>query len=163
MHLLLERDNDPVALLPLYVKSHSYGEYVFDRGWADAFTRAGGHYYPKLQASVPFTPVTGRKLLIADGEDRRQAACTLLRHAAQAMAEIGASSLHVTFLTKDEWDLAGEEGFLQRTDKQFHWDNRGYDSFGAFLGELASAKRKNLRKERDAVRDAGVKIGRAHV
>jgi hypothetical protein len=156
VHLLLQRGGKHVGLLPLYRKSHSYGEYVFDRGWADAYLRAGGRYYPKLQASVPFTPVTGRRLLIAAGEDWPATSRALLQHAAQAVVETEASSLHITFLTKEEWDLAGSEGFLQRTDKQFHWENRGYTSFADFLGELASAKRKNLRKERASVLEAGV-------
>ncbi len=155
-HLLLECDGKPIGLMPLYRKSHSYGEYVFDRGWADAFSRAGGRYYPKLQASVPFTPVTGPRFLIAAGEDRTATAQALLQHAAQAVVETESSSLHITFLTKEEWDIAGAAGFLLRTDKQFHWENRGYANFDEFLKELASAKRKNLRKERASVLEAGV-------
>jgi uncharacterized protein len=156
VHLMLERDGMPAALLPLYLKNHSYGEYVFDHGWADAFARAGGAYYPKLQASVPFTPATGRRLLIGPGENESETARLLLTAAENAVKEFGASSLHITFLTEDEWRLAGEGGFLRRTDKQFHWENRGYDSFAAFLGELSSSKRKNLRKERDAIAEIGV-------
>jgi uncharacterized protein len=148
LHLLLERDGAPIALLPLYLKNHSYGEYVFDHGWAEAFHRAGGEYYPKLQASVPFTPATGPRLLIAAGEDRERTGRLLLQSAEQAVRETGASSLHVTFLTESEWELAGRAGYLLRTDKQYHWENRGYGSFADFLGELASAKRKNFRKER---------------
>ncbi len=156
LHLLLERDNSPIALLPLYLKNHSYGEYVFDHGWAEAFGRAGGRYYPKLQASIPFTPASGPRLLIAPGEDEGETARLLLKAAEHAVDEMRASSLHITFMTEREWNLAGEQGFLRRTDKQFHWENRGYDSFGAFLGELSSAKRKNLRKERAAVTADGV-------
>ena len=156
LHLMLERGGKAIGLLPLYLKSHSYGEYVFDHGWADAFRRAGGHYYPKLQASVPFTPAAGRRLLIAGGEDEIETGKLLLEAAENAVAQTEASSLHITFMTEAEWTLAGRQGLLQRTDKQFHWENRGYDSFDAFLGELASAKRKNLRKERAAVRDQGV-------
>ncbi len=141
----------PDGLLPLYLKNHSYGEYVFDHAWAEALERAGGDYYPKLQCSVPFTPVTGPRLLTANGN--RQ---TLLKTAAGALRQIGASSLHITFLTQQEWQAAGEAGYLLRTGQQFHWENRGYDSFDQFLGELASAKRKNLRKERTSVREAGV-------
>jgi predicted N-acyltransferase len=140
------------GLMPLYLKSHSYGEYVFDHAWAEALERAGGDYYPKLQCSVPFTPVTGPRLLAKTDDARR----TLLAYAAAAVTQTGASSLHVTFLPEEEWRLAGEAGWLQRTGQQFHWENRGYDSFEQFLGELASAKRKNLRKERQSVRDAGI-------
>jgi len=146
-HLLM-----PDALMPLYLKSHSYGEYVFDHAWAEALERAGGDYYPKLQGAVPFTPVTGRRLLTANDAARD----ALLKTAAGAVKQIGASSLHVTFLTREEWQAAGDAGYLLRTGQQFHWENRGYKSFDEFLGELSSAKRKNLRKERAAVRDAGV-------
>jgi hypothetical protein len=155
-HLLLERNGTPIALLPLYMKSHSYGEYVFDHGWADAFERAGGRYYPKLQASVPFTPAAGRRLLLAAGESLAETGPLLLQAAETAVRQFGASSLHITFMTEPEWQLAGARGFLRRTDKQFYWDNRGYESFDAFLGGLSSAKRKNLRKERAAVLAEGV-------
>ena len=144
----------PDGLMPLYLKSHSYGEYVFDHAWAEALERAGGDYYPKLQCAVPFTPVTGRRLLAASDKARE----ILLRTAASAVKQIGASSLHITFLTQEEWRAAGDAGYLQRTGQQFHWENRGYKSFGEFLGELASAKRKNLRKERASVREAGVEF-----
>jgi predicted N-acyltransferase len=140
------------GLVPLYLKSHSQGEYVFDHAWAEALERAGGDYYPKLQAAVPFTPVTGGRLLTADAGARDM----LLKTAAAAVKQIGASSLHITFLTREEWQAAGAAGYLQRTGQQFHWENPGYKSFDEFLDELSSAKRKNLRKERASVRDAGV-------
>ena len=140
------------ALMPLYLKSHSLGEYVFDHAWAEALERAGGDYYPKLQCSAPFTPVTGPRLLAATDAAKRE----LLALAAGAVKQLGASSLHITFLPQEEWRLAGEAGYLQRTGQQFHWENRGYDSFEQFLGELSSAKRKNLRKERQNVREAGI-------
>jgi predicted N-acyltransferase len=155
-HLLLERAGRPVALLPLYRKTHSYGEYVFDQSWADAFESAGGRYYPKLQASVPFTPAPGRRLLIGAGEDVAEMSRALLRAGVAAVEDTHASSLHITFMAEDEWRRAGDNGFLLRTDQQFHWQNRGYESFDAFLGDLASAKRKNLRKERAAVAAEGV-------
>jgi predicted N-acyltransferase len=146
-HLLM-----PDGLMPLYLKSHSYGEYVFDQAWADALERAGGDYYPKLQCAVPFTPVTGPRLLTANDA----AQVDLLRTAAGAVKQIGASSLHITFLPRAEWQAAGKAGYLLRTGQQFHWENRGYSSFDEFLGELSSAKRKTLRKERASVRKAGV-------
>jgi uncharacterized protein len=142
----------PDGLMPLYLKNHSQGEYVFDHAWADALERAGGDYYPKLQCSVPFTPVTGRRLLTASADAQE----TLLKTAAGALRQIGASSLHITFLTEEEWQAAGRCDYLLRTGQQFHWENRGYDSFEQFLGELSSAKRKTLRKERASVREAGV-------
>ncbi|HEY3638593.1 MAG TPA: peptidogalycan biosysnthesis protein, partial [Rhizomicrobium sp.] len=155
-HLVLERGRMIEALLPLYVKNHSLGEYVFDHGWADAFERAGGRYYPKLQASVPFTPVTGPKLLIGTAEDHEEKRRALLSTACQVVERFGTSSLHVTFVTEAEWASAAACGFLQRTGQQFHWENKGYASFDEFLGELSSARRKNLRKERAAVRDSGI-------
>ena len=145
-----------MGLMPLYLKNHSQGEYVFDQGWADAFERAGGAYYPKLQASVPFTPVTGPRLLIAPHDNTDTVRRTLLAAGASAVSDVDASSLHITFLTEEEWSAAGKAGYLLRNDQQFHWENRGYANFDSFLGELASAKRKNLRKERAAVREAGV-------
>jgi uncharacterized protein len=157
-HLTVDRGGRVEGILPLYLKSHSQGEYVFDQGWAEAFERAGGEYYPKLQASVPFTPVTGSRFLIAGGADKTDIRETLLAAGETAAGELKASSLHITFLTEDEWNAAGAAGYLQRTDQQFHWANRGYDSFDQFLGELSSAKRKNLRKERAAVREAGVEF-----
>lgn len=151
VHLAIERGGTIAGILPLYLKNHSRGEYVFDWGWADAFERAGGDYYPKLQASVPFTPATGRRLLIAKDAPQEETANALLAAGAAAVNELDASSLHVTFMTEAEWRAAGALGFLQRTDKQFHWRNPGYATFDEFLGELSSSKRKNLRKERAAV------------
>ncbi len=157
-HLVIERGGIVEGLMPLYLKSHSRGEYVFDHGWADAFERAGGHYYPKLQACVPFTPVTGPRLLVAADAPLEETRNALLAAGAAAVGELEASSLHITFPTREEWRIAGEMGFLQRTDQQFHWENRGYTSFDDFLAALSSQKRKNLRKERAAVREAGVEF-----
>lgn len=142
------------AALPLYVKLHSQGEYVFDHGWAEAFERAGGRYYPKLQVAVPFTPVTGARFL---GPPPRRRALT---DAAIALAEENSlSSLHVTFCSAEEAaDLAGYRGFLHRTGIQFHWHNRGYRDFDDFLGVLSSRKRKAIRKEREAARAGGLAI-----
>jgi predicted N-acyltransferase len=140
------------GLMPLYLKGHSQGEYVFDHAWADALERAGGDYYPKLQCAVPFTPVTGPRLLAKTDAVKRE----LLQIAAGAVKQLGASSLHITFPTQSEWALAGEAGFLQRTGQQFHWMNDGFSDFGDFLSRLSSAKRKNLRKERAGVAQAGI-------
>jgi predicted N-acyltransferase len=159
-HLVLERADAIQGLLPLYLKSHSLGEYVFDHGWADAFERAGGRYYPKLQASVPFTPVTGPRLLTSDGADRHEIARALLSTASRVVERLEASSLHITFMTELESAEAAACGFLQRAGQQFHWENKGYTSFDEFLNELSSARRKNLRKERAAVREAEISFQR---
>ena len=134
----------PDALLPAYVKSHSQGEYVFDHGWADAYARAGGHYYPKLQIAVPFTPVPGRRLLAADPE----LAPALIAAAERVVAHNRLSSAHATFIDAGEIDLFERAGWLIRIDSQFHWHNRGYAGFGDFLADLSSPKRKAIRKER---------------
>ena len=143
-----------IAVAPLYLKSHSQGEYVFDHGWAEAFERAGGRYYPKLQGAVPFTPVTGRRLLTRPGHEAAGRAALL-----QAMAEVaegaGLSSVHLTFCTEDEVTAATGAGWLHRTGMQFHWTNRGYGSFDDFLADLASRKRKALRKERERAQGFG--------
>jgi predicted N-acyltransferase len=155
-HLAIESGGAITGIMPMYLKSHSQGEYVFDHGWADAFARAGGSYYPKLQAAVPFTPVTGPRLLVAKDAPLKETRDALFAAGATAVGELDASSLHVTFLTEDEWNAAGTLGYLQRTDQQFHWTNNGYTSFDDFLGALSSSKRKNLRKERAAVAAEGV-------
>ncbi len=148
-HMLLQDNADTVlGAVPAYLKSHSQGEYVFDHGWADAFYRAGGEYYPKLQISVPFTPATGRRFLTGPGVNREAGLQALAAGLVQLCRRTGASSVHATFLTKPEWDTLGDIGYLQRMDQQFHWDNKGYDSFDAFLDDLASRKRKAIRKER---------------
>lgn len=158
-HLLLEDSSDAlIGCMPCYLKSHSQGEYVFDHGWADAYMRAGGRYYPKLQASIPFTPVTGRRLLVPAGVDEREREAILLQAAVQVTDRLGVSSLHVTFLTREEWQLAGDIGFLQRTDQQFHWLNEGYGSFEDFLAALAARKRKAIRKERHEALGEGIEI-----
>ncbi|MEX6507637.1 GNAT family N-acetyltransferase [Jiella sp. M17.18] len=154
-HLVLESDDGtPLAVAPAYLKSHSQGEYVFDYGWADAFERAGGRYYPKLQMSVPFTPATGPRLLVGAGpgaEVRRRA---LAEGAKAYLAKTGASSVHATFLSGHDLEALTGADWLHRTDQQFHFRNRGYGSYEDFLETLASRKRKNLRKERrDALAD----------
>jgi len=134
--------------MPCYLKNHSQGEYVFDHGWADAYERAGGRYYPKLQVSVPFTPVTGPRLLARPGAEEDRTRQALVAAAVELCSRHRASSIHWTFLQAHEWDLLGETGMLQRTDRQFHWANEGYDDFDAFLAALSSRKRKAIRRER---------------
>ena len=134
--------------MPCYAKSHSQGEYVFDHGWADAYERAGGNYYPKLQVAVPFTPATGHRLLVRPGEHADAVRDALADALVDICKRSNASSVHVTFLPEDEWQLLGARGYLQRTHQQFHWENDGYDSFDAFLAALSSRKRKTIRRER---------------
>ena len=142
-----------LAALPAYAKSHSQGEYVFDHSWADAWERAGGSYYPKLQVAAPFTPATGPRLLLSNPAY----AAPLLRAAETLCLRHGFSSAHATFVEPAQLPLFENAGWLPRSDIQFHWLNRGYASFDDFLGELSSAKRKNLRKERRAAQQ-GVEI-----
>ena len=158
-HLLAEdAEGALLGAAPCYVKSHSRGEYVFDHGWAEAYERAGGDYYPKLQVAVPFTPVTGPRLLARPGPLAQAARDGL----AEALVEITTtndlSSAHVTFLGEDEWRALGERGFLQRTDQQFHWQNAGYAGFEDFLGQLASRKRKTIRRERKEALAPGIDV-----
>jgi predicted N-acyltransferase len=134
------------------LKSHSRGEYVFDHGWADAYERAGGSYYPKLQVSVPFTPATGRRLLVRPGPQAEAARAALAAGLIALCERRAASSVHATFLPEDEWRFLAGRGFLPRTDRQFHWRNQGYCAFGDFLSALSSRKRKIIgRERRDAV------------
>ena len=157
-HVLVEDDGMLVAAAPAYIKSHSMGEYVFDHSWADAYERAGGRYYPKIQVSAPFTPAQGRRLLVAPGERADVAEKALIAGLRALREKAGASSIHVTFPMKSEWETLGEAGFLKRTGKQFHFFNRGYGNFDDFLGDLASRKRKNIRKERAESVKNGVTI-----
>lgn len=156
VHLTVERDGRVAGVMPLYLKAHSQGEYVFDHAWADALERAGGQYYPKLQSAVPFTPVTGPRLLVAGEADVVHTRAALLQAGVTAVEQLDCSSLHITFPTEEEWRAAEAAGYLLRTDRQFHWENRGYGSFDEFLGELSSAKRKTLKKERAAVAAEGI-------
>ncbi|HEF5787815.1 TPA: N-acetyltransferase [Burkholderia multivorans] len=144
------------AAAPVYAKQHSYGEYVFDWAWADAYQRNGLSYYPKLLCAVPFTPVQGTRLLAVDDDARRRLAATLLAFAEQS----DASSLHVLFPTGDEARLLESMGMMPREGVQFHWVNDGYRHFDDFLGTLEQKKRKNIRAERRKVRDAGVTFRR---
>ncbi len=157
-HLLLEDAKGRLlGAVPLYLKSHSYGEYVFDHGWASAFERAGGRYYPKLQCCVPFTPATGPRLLLRPeaGED---AADTLVAALVEVAKRRKVSSLHVTFPREAEWERLGQAGFLQRVGRQFHWENDGYQTFDDFLEALNSRKRKQIRRERRDAMAGGLEI-----
>ena len=148
-HLSVEDEaGETAAVMPLYLKSHSQGEYVFDWSWADAYERAGGRYYPKLQCASPFSPVTGRRLLVREGADVETGRRLLLGGALTLTERAGASSLHVTFPVEDEWRFMGEQGLLLRQDQQYHWLNAGYAIFDDFLGALSSSRRKTIRRER---------------
>jgi uncharacterized protein len=148
-HLLVEAaDGMLLGAAPCYVKSHSRGEYVFDRGWAEAYERAGGDYYPKLQVAVPFTPATGRRLLVRPGPHAAASEEALVAGLKELCRLDGASGVHVTFATEPECRYLGKQGFLLRTDQQFHWQNASYGSFEDFLTALSARKRKTIRRER---------------
>ncbi|KFL32497.1 hypothetical protein JP75_02800 [Devosia riboflavina] len=152
-HILMKDETgNAVGLLPLFLKTHSMGEYVFDHGWAQALERAGGHYYPKLQGSVPFTPVTASKLLVPS--DSLQIRAALLSTAEELARQRNASSVHLTFLPDEDAATANAADWLSRVDTQFHWHNEDFPSFDAFLETLSSRKRKVIRRERrDALAD----------
>ncbi|ACI92896.1 protein of unknown function [Afipia carboxidovorans OM5] len=147
-HLVVRRGERVVGVAPCYLKSHSQGEYVFDHGWAEAFAHAGGSYYPKLQVAVPFTPVTGPRLLVRGDVDQAQTREALIAGLIALCKQLDVSSVHVTFALREEWEQLAAHGFLQRTDQQYHWANQDYGSFEDFLGSLASRHRKAIRRER---------------
>jgi uncharacterized protein len=153
---LRDRDGVLVGCAPMYGKSHSYGEYVFDHAWANAFERAGGDYYPKLQIASPFSPVPGPRFLIRP--DGGAGFATMGAAVAQACGELGLSSVHATFCTEAEWEELGEAGWLQRLGMQFHWQNQGYACFDDFLGAMSSRKRKTLRRERRDAQSCGLEF-----
>ena len=155
-HLAVESDDKLIGVVPTYLKSHSQGEYVFDYGWADAWHRAGGKYYPKMQISVPFTPASGLRFLAVDGNPEHEA--QLMHACMQVAAKINLSSIHATFMHEDQWQRAAEQGFLKRMDQQFHWHNGGYATFDDFLADLASKKRKNIKRERRDALANGIEI-----
>jgi uncharacterized protein len=154
-HLAVDDDQGRVAaVMPLYRKSHSQGEYIFDHAWADAYERAGGQYYPKLLSAAPFTPATGARFLVRPDVDEDEARRFLLGGALTLCERYGSSSFHVNFPTEAEWRWMGEQGLALREGQQYHWENRGYGSFDDFLGALSSGRRKTIRRERrDAVQD----------
>ena len=158
-HLLMEdAGGNLLGALPCYLKNHSQGEYVFDHAWADAFERAGGRYYPKLQSSVPFTPATGPRLLTPVGINSGAARSALLEGVKELARRNRISSAHATFVPQDEIPAFEAAGFLHRTDQQFHFQNTGYASHQDFLDTLASRKRKALNKERRAAMEGGITI-----
>jgi predicted N-acyltransferase len=169
-HLAIEDKSGAVgAVMPLYLKSHSQGEYVFDHAWADAYERAGGRYYPKLTAASPFSPVTGPRLLVREDLDRQAGWSALLDGALTLCGRFGASTLGVNFPTRDEWRFMGERGMLLRQNQQYHWFNAGYETFDDFLAALSSSRRKTIRRERreaalglDIVRLTGADIREGH-
>jgi len=147
-HLIARSGERILGIVPCYLKNHSQGEYVFDHNWADAFMRAGGAYYPKLQVSVPFTPVTGPRLLVRADTDQERTHEALIAGMIGLCNQLKVSSVHVTFATQGEWDMLAEHGFLQRTDQQYHWKNENYATFDDFLATLASRHRKAIKRER---------------
>jgi predicted N-acyltransferase len=158
-HLLAEAaDGTVVGVVPCYLKSHSRGEYVFDRGWAEAYERAGGEYYPKLQVSVPFTPATGRRLLLRPSPDADRVRSGLIAGLLELCRKREASSVHFTFLPEPECEALVSHGFLHRTDQQFHWENNGYATFDAFLEALSARKRKTIKRERRDALAPGITV-----
>ena len=156
-YMTAEAEGQVIACAPLYLKSHSQGEYIFDHNWADAYERACGRYYPKLQIAVPFTPVTGRRLLVRPGfEEIGRAA--LVQGAVETAGRNALSSLHLTFCTEDEARAGAAMGLMARKTQQYHWVNRGYADFDAFLADLSSRKRKTIRKERARAQGFGGEI-----
>ena len=153
-HLIARTAGQIVAVMPLYAKGHSQGEYIFDHNWAHAYERAGGRYYPKLQAAVPFTPATGRRFLVRPGWEGIGTGA-LVQGMVQIASDNELSSAHVTFCTQEEWRAGGKMGLLQRTGQQFHWEDRGYRDFEGFLADLSSRKRKGIRKERRSAQGFG--------
>ncbi|MBI1199743.1 MAG: GNAT family N-acetyltransferase [Phenylobacterium sp.] len=155
-HLAVEDDEGRIAaVMPLYLKSHSQGEYIFDHAWADAYERAGGRYYPKLLSAAPFTPATGARLLARPDVRAGEARALLLGGALSLCERYGASGVNLNFVIEDEWAWLGEQGMGRREGQQYHWLNRGYASFDDFLGALSSGRRKTIRRER---RDAQAEV-----
>lgn len=155
--LVARKDGVAIAAMPMFAKAHSQGEYIFDHGWAQAFERAGGSYYPKLQVAVPFTPATGRRFLTLPGAEQDGTAA-LIAGARQVVEQNGLSSLHITFCTGEEAARGATLGLMHRITQQYHWHNNGYATFEDFLAQLSSRKRKAIRKERQTANSAGLNI-----
>jgi len=161
MHLVLrDADGRLAAVMPHYLKHHSYGEYIFDHSWANAFMRAGGDYYPKMLSAVPFTPATGPRFLVGDADASRagQLRAALADGMTRYLDQFGLSSAHINFLPEADITALADSGWMVRSSIQFHWQNDGYADFDAFLAALSSRKRKNIRKERRTVQEAGVRL-----
>jgi hypothetical protein len=169
-HLVVEDEaGRAAAVLPLYLKTHSQGEYIFDHAWADAYERAGGRYYPKLLSAAPFTPVTGPRLLLRPDTDVEEGRRFLMGGALTLCERYGASGVHVNFPSESEWRWLGEQGLALREGQQYHWRNEGYATFEDFLGALSSGRRKTIRRERrdalaevEVVQLTGAEIGEEH-
>jgi predicted N-acyltransferase len=161
MHLIMrDAGGTLIAAMPHYLKHHSYGEYIFDHSWANGFMQAGGKYYPKMLSAIPFTPATGPRFLVGDasGERRQQIMHALADGLAQFVEKLSLSSAHINFLPKDDTNVLARNNWLIRSSIQFHWENNDYQSFDDFLDSLSSRKRKNIRKERKSIIDAGVRM-----
>ncbi len=160
-HLALrDRDGGILAVAPCYLKFNSYGEFVFDWSWADAYRRHGRAYYPKLVIASPYTPATGPRVLVGQGPRRREHAIALIQGATQLAERLRVSSLHWLFTTEEETALLEGQGLMRRVGCQFHWHNQGYDSFDDFLGTLTAAKRKMIKRERRRVTESGLRVRR---
>jgi predicted N-acyltransferase len=151
-------DGRLIGAMPLYMKMNSYGEHVFDWAWADAYHRHGLHYYPKLVCTVPFSPVTGPRLLVAPGAQENELRALLLDSALRFAKEAGVSSLHCLFLNETDTRVTQAQGMMLRQDVQFHWQNHGYRDFDGFLAALSRDKRKRIKQERRKVREAGIQL-----
>lgn len=161
-HLLIYQNSQPVGILPLYKKTHSYGEYVFDFAWANTYRQHGLNYYPKLVAAIPFTPVTGARLMLSAKVDKQQLLPILCKEITEQLALLGMSSMHWLFVEQDISKLLHEQGQVQRHSVQFQWFNRQYSSFDDYLMRFNSRKRKNVKKERIKVINEGIKVVRLH-
>lgn len=158
-HLVIEdAAGELLGAAPMYIKYNSYGEFVFDWSWADAYERTGRRYYPKLVVAVPYTPATGPRLLLRQSPDKERVADALIEAAVAHARDIGASSLHWLFTTEEDTRRLERHGLMRRTGCQFHWQNRGYSSFDDYLGAFSSGKRKKIKRERRRVAEAGVAI-----
>ena len=160
--VVYDNDGTLVGLAPLYLKNNSYGEFVFDWAWADAYQRAAVPYYPKLVSSIPYTPVTGSRLLVHPASDRTRVSCAIIDRALSLTTEQDASSLHWLFTSEVDTALLCEAGFMRRSSCHFHWHNDHYTSFDDFLSRLSSRKRKKIRRERRHVQEAGIEIRIVH-
>ncbi|CAH2070356.1 unnamed protein product [Thlaspi arvense] len=161
LHIVAKDESENVlGVSPLYLKSHSYGEFVFDHSWADAYRSFGGRYYPKLQCCVPFTPVSGPRILVHDGPCKDQVFDAIVSAMTELAAKLQVSSLHITFPSGAEWNKLKEKGFSQRIGMQYHWKNRGYKNFDEFLMDMKQSKRKNIRQERKKIGTQNLKMRR---